>query len=155
MKNRIIIPTIISLAVGSYLGYIIFNQYKNNETISTFNEEIKVYFLQQGVYSNIENIEKNTTMISDYIYFKDNEQYKVYVGITTNSDNAQKIKQIFNNKNYDIYIKEMTILDKSFVEKLKQYDELISTTNDEAVILGILKQILSEYEMVVKSEEET
>lgn len=154
MKNRIIIPTIISLLVGSYLGYIIFNQYKNNNVENVFNENEKVYFLQQGVYSNIENIEKNTTQISDYIYFKDNEQYRVFVALTTNSDNAKKIKEIFNNKNYDIYIKEINISNKSFIEKLKQYDELISETTDEAVILGIVKQILNEYELVVKSDEE-
>lgn len=154
MKNKIIIPTIVSLLVGSYLGYIIFNQYKNNNIKTTFNENEKIYFLQQGVYSNFENIEKNTTQISDYIYFKDNEQYRVFVALTTNNDNAKKIKEIFNNKNYDIYIKEMNISNKAFIEKLKQYDELISATTDEAVILGIVKQILNEYELVVKSDEE-
>ena len=155
MKSKLIIPTIISLVVGSYLGYLIFNQYKNNTSITTFNEQQNVYFLQQGVYSSVESINENTTMISDYIYYKDNEQYKVYVGITTSSDNADKIKKIFNNKNYDIYIKEMSISDKAFIEKLKQYDELINVTTDEAVILGIVKQILNEYELVVKNGEET
>lgn len=154
MKNKIIIPTIVSLLVGSYLGYIIFNQYKNNNVENVFNENEKVYFLQQGVYSNIENIEKNTTQISDYIYFKDNEQYRVFVGLTTNNENSKKIKGIFNNKNYDIYIKEINISNRAFIEKLKQYDELISATTDEAVILGIVKQILNEYELVVKSDEE-
>jgi len=34
MKNKIIIPTILSLLVGSYLGFVIFNQYKNtSETV--------------------------------------------------------------------------------------------------------------------------
>lgn len=155
MKSKLIIPTIISLVVGSYLGYLIFNQYKNNTIIPAFNEQENVYFLQQGVYSSIESINENTKMISDYIYYKENDQYKVYVGITTNSDNAAKIKQIFNNKNYDIYIKEIPISDNAFVEKLKQYDELINATTDEAVILGIIKQILNEYELVVKNDEET
>lgn len=155
MKSKIIMPTIISLMIGSYLGYLIFNQYKNNTIETAFNEETKIYFLQQGVYSSIESINENTKLISDYIYFKDDEQYRVYVGITTNNDNANKIKQIFNNKNYDIYIKEMSISDEAFVEKLKQYDELIKATTDEAVILGIVKQILNEYELVVKNDEET
>lgn len=155
MKSKLIIPTIISLVVGSYLGYLIFNQYKNNTIIPAFNEQENVYFLQQGVYSSIESINENTKMISDYIYYKENDQYKVYVGITTSRDNAAKIKQIFNNKNYDIYIKEIPISDNAFIEKLKQYDELINATTDEAVILGIIKQILNEYELVVKNDEET
>lgn len=153
MKRKIILPTILSLLIGGYLGYLIFNQYKQNN-ITTFNESDEpIYFLQQGVYSNEESILSNTKEISDYIYFKEDDKYKVYVGITTNKENAEKISNIFKDKNIDIYIKEMGISDKAFVEKLKQYDELIKATEDQNVILGIVKQILSEYEQVVKNGE--
>ncbi len=153
MKRKIILPTILSLLIGGYLGYLIFNQYKQNN-VTTFNEsDESIYFLQQGVYSNEESILSNTKEISDYIYFKEDDKYKVYVGITTNKENAEKISNIFKDKNIDIYIKEMGISDKAFVEKLKQYDELIKATEDQNVILGIVKQILSEYEQVVKNGE--
>ena len=153
MKRKIILPTILSLLIGGYLGYLIFNQYKQYN-ITTFNEaDEPIYFLQQGVYSNEESIQSNTKEISDYIYFKEDDKYKVYVGITTNKENAEKISNIFKDKNIDIYIKEMGISDKAFVEKLKQYDELIKATEDQNVILGIVKQILSEYEQVVKNGE--
>lgn len=153
MKRKIILPTILSLLIGGYLGYLIFNQYKQNN-VTTFNESDEpIYFLQQGVYSNEESILSNTKEISDYIYFKEDDKYKVYVGITTNKENAEKISNIFKDKNIDIYIKEMGISDKAFVEKLKQYDELIKATEDQNVILGIVKQILSEYEQVVKNGE--
>lgn len=154
MKRKIIVPTILSLLIGSYLGYLIFNQYNQNNDETVFSEKREpIYFLQQGVYSNIDSINENTTGISDYIYFMEDDKYKVYVGITTNKDNANKISQIFKDKNFDIYVKEREIEDKAFVEKLKQYDELIKTTNDQNVILGLLKQILNEYEQVVKNGE--
>lgn len=154
MKRKIIIPTIFSLLIGSYLGYLIFTQYKqNNNDNSVFNENNPIYFLQQGVYSNIESIEKNTTLISDYIYTKEDDKYKVFVGLTASRENAEKISAIFTEKNYDIYIKEVNINDDAFVEKLKQYDKLIEATNDQNVILGIVKQILNEYELVVKNNE--
>ena len=153
MKRKIILPTILSLLIGGYLGYLIFNQYKQNN-VTTFSESDEpIYFLQQGVYSSEESIISNTKEISDYIYFKEDDKYKVYVGITTNKENAEKISNIFKDKNIDIYIKEMGISDKAFVEKLKQYDELIKATEDQNVILGIVKQILSEYEQVVKNGE--
>lgn len=155
MKNKIIVPTILSILIGGYLGYLIFNQYKyNNSDVTTFNEEsTPIYFLQQGVYSSIESMNENTNEISDYIYFKEDDKYKVYIGITTNKDNAEKITNIFKDKNYEIYTKEMNIEDKAFVEKLKQYDELIKASDDQNVILGLLKQILNEYEQVMKNSE--
>ena len=155
MKNKIIIPTILSILIGGYLGYLIFNQYKyNNSDVATFNEgNIPIYFLQQGVYSSIESMNENTNEISDYIYFKEDNKYKVYIGITTNKDNVEKITNIFKDKNYDIYTKEINIEDKAFIEKLKQYDELIKASEDQNVILGLLKQILNEYEQVMKNSE--
>ena len=156
MKQKIIIPTIFSLLIGGYLGYLIFTQYNRNNVDNTvFNEADTdaVYFLQQGVYSSVENIEENTKLISDYIYAKEDDKYKVYVAITTNRANADKISNIFKEKNYDIYVKEVNISDKAFVEKLKQYDQLIEASEDQNVILGIVKQILNEYELVVKNEQ--
>ena len=150
MKSKLIVPITLSIFIGSYLGFLLFKQYKNT-SVSVFNETTPIYFLQQGVYTTKESMEENTKLLSDYIYSLEDNQYRVFVAITTDSENAEKIKTIFNNKKIDIYIKEDNISDASFIEKLKQYDELIKTTNDESVIIGLLKQILSEYELVVKS----
>jgi len=150
MKSKLIVPITLSIFIGSYLGFLLFKQYKNTSQ-SVFYETTPIYFLQQGVYSTKESMESNTKLLSDYIYSLEDNQYRVFVALTTNKDNAEKIKTIFNNKQIDIYIKESSISDASFVEKLKQYDELIKTSEDESVIIGLLKQILSEYELVVKS----
>ena len=149
MKNKIIVPTILSLLIGSYLGYIIFKQYKNTSQ-SVFSETTIIYFLQQGVYSSKESMDNNTKLLNEYIYTLDNNQYRVFVSITTDKNNAEKLKAIYNNKGIDIYIKERNIEDMAFVEKLKQYDEIIKTSNDENAILELESQILNEYELVVK-----
>jgi len=150
MKNKIIIPTILSLLVGSYLGFVIFNQYKNtSETV--FSESTIIYFLQQGVYSSKESMENNTKLLSEYIYTLEENQYRTFVSITASKENAEKIKNIFNHKGIDIYIKERNIEDMAFVEKLKQYDEIIRTSTDENAIMELESQILNEYELVVKS----
>lgn len=150
MKSKLIVPITLSIFIGSYLGFLLFKQYKNTSQ-SVFNETTPIFFLQQGVYTTKESMEENTKLLNDYIYSLEDNQYRVFVAITTNNENAEKIKTIFNNKQVDIYIKESTISDASFIEKLKQYDELIKNTEDESVIIGLLKQILSEYELVVKS----
>ena len=149
MKNKIIIPSVLSLMIGSYLGFIIFRQYKTTSQ-SVFSETTTIYFLQQGVYSSKESMEDNAKLLSEYIYTLEDEQYRVFVGITTDKSNSEKIKGIFNNKGIDIYIKERNIENMAFVEKLKQYDEIIRTSNDETAILELESQILNEYELVVK-----
>lgn len=149
MKNKILIPTVLSLLIGSYLGFIVFRQYKNNsETV--FSEKTIIYFLQQGVYSTKESMEDNTKLLNEYIYTLEDNKYRVFIGITADKSNAEKIENIYKNKSIDIYIKERNILDMSFVEKLKQYDEIIRTSNDDNVILELQNQILNEYELVVK-----
>ena len=150
MKTKLIVPITLSIFIGSYLGFLLFKQYKITSQ-SVFNETIPIYFLQQGVYTKKESMEQNTKNLTDYIYSLEDEQYRVFVGITTSMENANKIKNIFNNKKIDIYIKESSVNEASFIEKLKQYDELIRATEDESVVMGILKQILGEYELVVKS----
>ncbi len=152
MKYKIIVPLILSLLIGSFLGFVIFRQYKETSK-SVFLEETPIYFLQQGVYSKKESMEENTKLLEHYIYTKENNQYRVFVSINTNKDNAEKIKTIFNDKGIDIYIKEGKIENKAFVEKLKQYDELIKASNDEQAIKEIIKQILSEYELAVKENQ--
>ena len=149
MKNKIIIPTFLSLLIGSYLGFIIFKQYKNTSQ-TVFSETTTIYFIQQGVYSSKESMINNTKLIGEYIYSFEDNQYRVFIGMTTDKSNAEKIKEIFNNKEIDTYIKERNIDDMAFVEKLKQYDEIIKSSNDDSVILELQSQILNEYELVVK-----
>lgn len=150
--KKIIVPLISSLLIGSFLGLIIFKQYKSTSE-SVFLEATTIYFLQQGVYSSKENMEKYTANLDSYIYTIEDNQYKVFVSINTIKDNASKIKEIYNNKGIDIYIKEGKIEDKAFIEKLKQYDELIKVSDDEDTTMEIVKQILSEYELVVKENQ--
>ena len=70
MKKNLI-TIIISLIAGIYMGNIMFNQYKiqDETTLPVSLEKSKtLYFLQQGVYSNKENMESNLSSFNYYIY---------------------------------------------------------------------------------------
>ncbi|MFA5602533.1 MAG: hypothetical protein WDA21_02210 [Bacilli bacterium] len=156
MKIKFIFSILLSIIIGYLFGQILFNQY-NNRVIDVFNEKNTIYFLQQGVYSNKETMETNTESINNYIYVKKNNHYKVYVGITGDSDNAEKLKEIFVNMGNDIYVKEENISNLEFIETLKQYDNLLKQTSTDTTsiddILMIEKQVLSKYEeLVLKNE---
>ena len=150
MKKSNLIPIILSLAIGIYLGNIIYTSYKNNLKLEeSFNEDNVAYILQQGVYSSKDSMNENTKNLTDYIYVLDNNKYVVFVCITSNMDNANKIKTIYNDKGIDIYIKDINISDSAFYEKLKEYDKMISNNSDNNEILNIEEQVLKEYELLM------
>ena len=83
-----------------------FKQYDGLRTIIPVNAETKtLYFIQQGVYSSIENVEKNTTSFPNYIYQQESDKYYVYIGITKYKENAEKIKEYYKQQVYITYIK--------------------------------------------------
>lgn len=151
MKLRFILPIIISILIGYGFGKIIFNNYTQNID-QVFSESSKIYLLQQGVYSSVKTMENNTTKVANYIYQKDGNYYKTYVAITKDIDNVNKLKETFKELGNDIYVKEMTVNNKPFLDMLEQYDSLISLSNDTTNVLSITKQVLTKYkEMVVDS----
>ena len=134
------------------MGNIMFNQYSNkNEDIAPASLETSktLYFLQQGVYSNKENMEKNLESFNYYIYSEKDNLYYVYVAITGNEDNLEKIQGYFSNLGYDLYVKEFTVENASFIEVLNQYEGLLKETSDEQAIKTICSQILTKYEELV------
>ena len=62
-----------------------------------------------------------------------------------------RIKVFFDQKGYDIYIKEISIDNSAFVSVVEQYDLLLNEANDDAIDT-ICNQVLSSYEELVVDE---
>ena len=152
-KNLILI--IVCLGLGIYMGYIMFDSYKKEETkpVSISSKINKLYFIQIGVYSNLGDMKQKLSNIENYTYTKENDLYHVYVGITKNEENKEKIKEYFNKLGYDTYVKEFEIENENFNEVLTQYDILLKETNDEKTIATVCNQILNKYEELVVNAE--
>lgn len=152
-KNLILI--IVCLGLGIYMGYIMFDSYKKEETkpVSISSKINKLYFIQIGVYSNLDDMKQKLSNIENYTYTKENDLYHVYVGITKNEENKKKIKEYFNKLGYDTYVKEFEIENENFNEVLTQYDILLKETNDEKTIATVCNQILNKYEELVVNAE--
>lgn len=154
MKLNTYLPLILCLTVGFFMGKLMFSQYDDKQglkLVSSASE--KVYFIQQGVYSSKESMEENTSNLTYYIYTIDNDRYYVYIGITKNEENLDKLKGYFDSLGYNIYVKEFYISSESFITVLDQYETMLSETNDSKTIGAICSQILSKYEeLVINSE---
>lgn len=154
MKFKVYFPLLLCIAVGFFMGKLMFSQYDDKQGLKLVsNTSEKLYFIQQGVYSSKESMEENTTNLAYYIYTIDNDKYYVYVGITKNEENLEKLKGYFESLGYNIYVKDFYISSEAFITVLEQYEMMLSETNDNKTIGAICSQILGKYEeLVINSE---
>ena len=94
-------------------------------------------------------MEKETIALENYVYNINENMYYVYVGITKNKDNANKIVNHYKKLGYETIIKEYEISNSNFLEQLTNYDSLLLSTNDSTVISSLISQVLAKYEEVV------
>lgn len=138
-----------ALTIGFFLSLFFIKQYDQYNGIKISNNGEELYFIQYGVFSSVESMEENTISLQNYVYNEENNQYFVYVGITKEKDNANKIVAYYKELGYDTIIKNFSITSKQFLELLVNYDSILKQTDDETAISSIINQVLMKYEEVV------
>lgn len=133
--DRYIIPILFALIMGFISAFYIYKEYKSNN----------IYYIQIGAYSSLNNLNNNLSSIANKIILKDDNLYHAYVGITTSSDNAKKIKDYYERLGKKIYIKEMKVKNDNFKIELAQYDILLKNAQSDEEIKNILETIIARY----------
>lgn len=149
MKKTLLIGLLL-IIFGFMIGNYYFSE-QNNILTSIKNIE-SFYVLQEGVYSNKNNIKKYTSDLAQKVIDQKGNQYYVYVGITKDKQVANKIKKIYEEKGYEINIKEKSIPSEEFLTNVTQFDLLIKATNSDDEILTIEEVVLANYEEIVKKQ---
>ena len=147
--KKFLIPIMLAILIGIVLAKIVFSQYDTPELQTVFNDNEEIMLLQIGVYSSKDSMKENTKKFDYYIYQEKEGLYYVYIGITQSENNLDKIKEVYQNLGYEIYVKKITIDNQSFLEVLNQYDELLTKTDDQEIIKTINGKILKKYEELV------
>lgn len=150
MKIKLIFPIVCACIIGFLFGKIMLNQYDSKASLKTvFGENNKVYFIELGTYDTKEEMEKNVINFTSYIYDNTSDKYKVYIALTQNKENVAKLEGYFKNLGYIIYVREFNVDNDIFLQKLKEYDELLSATTSAESIKTIINQTLETYEELV------
>ncbi len=149
MKKTFLL-SIIFVILGAILGIFLKSNYQD-KVISAFSEGKIYYFLQEGVYSNQEIMMENTKDLDVKLINEENNKYYVYLGITRDEENAKKIKELYKNKGYQLYIKEINLSNEEFFNNVTQFDLLIKNTEKETEILTIEEVVLANYEEIIKN----
>ena len=96
-------------------------------------------------------MEENTINLENYIYKIEDEKYYVYIGLTGDKNNIDKLNKHFKGLGYDIIVKSYYVYDEEFINLLNNFDEVIKNTEDSTVLSSIICQTLQKYEDVVNN----
>ncbi len=151
--KKYIFPIILSMVVGFYLGITLLKQYKNAQELTpVFNSGLnEIYFVRKGEYDTKESMEKAMMKFPYYIHTTKDGKYYSYLGISTNLENANKIKGYYDNLGYSTSVEKIGVSNTHFIEVLEEYDKLLTSSNNET-ISSICSQILIKYEELVINE---
>lgn len=120
----------------------IYKLYKNKET-----ETYQIYLLQVGAYKNYDNVVNMTKYLDNYYIYKENDLYKVIIGVTLNNNIYDKLINLYKIDN--VFKKSLKITNKDFYNNIKKYDILINESNDKEVLNNIIKKELIELENIL------
>lgn len=151
-KLKSILVIVLTIMIGGVIGKFFYLRYEDEVSLEVLSEGNTIYLLQYGVYSSYENMMEAGSNITDYFYYQDKDGYHIIIGITENKNNSDKIRDSYGITD-NIYIKEVKINNKEFMENLKQYDVLINDIDNKSVIINAEKQIMSKYEELVLNSE--
>lgn len=137
MKRKIL------LCLLAVLSGIIFTfLFLNNSKIYA-KEEYYLFAIQIGAYKNYDNALKESENKKGII-IKDNNYYKVYVGIYRDTDILNEMVVYYENNKVPVIIKSINV-DKSFYKEISQYEKVFRETNNMEVKEKIRISILNSY----------
>ena len=113
----------------------IFGLYKRKSVVKN-----KYYLLQVGAYKNYDSISKKTKEYENYLVLKEEDLYKLYIGVTKDKEVYKKLVKLYASTS-SIYKKEITLSNQKFDDTLTKYDSLIKNSED-----------IKEINLVIKSE---
>lgn len=113
----------------------IFGLYKRKSVVKN-----KYYLLQVGAYKNYDSISKKTKEYENYLVLKEEDLYKLYIGVTKDKEVYKKLVNLYASTS-SIYKKEITLSNQKFDDTLTKYDSLIKNSDD-----------IKEINLVIKSE---
>lgn len=138
--KKYLFPIIVAIILGYLCANYVLALYEEEK------QENTIYFLQVGAYKNKESIKDEFNNINNKLTLKEDNKYYTYIGITSSIKEANHIKKVYKDNNIDVYIKEKSIYNNSFLTELEQYDILLNTRNDFNEINSVLETILAVYE---------
>ena len=146
LMKKTMLLAVIFVVLGAVCGNYLYK--KAPDTVSVFQTNQTFYFLQEGIYTSKDIMQENVGDLMNKLVVLEDNKYYVYVGITMDQDNANKIKKIYENMGYQIYIKKMTLDNEEFASNVSQFDLLVQDSDTDEDVLTVEEVVLANYEQI-------
>lgn len=140
--KKVFITIIMAILLGCVFAFFFFKDNNKKEVVSTYPTITTGYAFQVGVYRNLDNAKKEANKYVSGTIITDNEFNRVYIGLGKNLIVLDKLKEYYNSKNINYYMRRIDI-PKDFSETFNMYEQVLRDTNDIDIIS---KQFLKEYQ---------
>ncbi|MDD2504902.1 MAG: hypothetical protein PHF21_01365 [Bacilli bacterium] len=137
------IPYLLSLVIGTFFGYILFQEPEFNIE-EVFAKTLTVKAFQIGVFNNKEGAEEFQKKYLDSIIYEDDGVYRVFYSILTKDKVISRMEKYLKKENINYYIKIITITDSHLIQAIEEYEETMLNGSDN-VLKSINKLIMSNY----------
>lgn len=145
-KNKVVL-VLSAIILGYIFSNLMFSEY-NKKIDSVFAISTKAYFLKYNEYQDLEAMTKDTKSLSEFLYIREQNKYKVYLGISKKKKNINKIKGIYQKMKINTNIEQRVIFSNDFINAINQYDTLVASINDQKTLLNINQKILNNYKQM-------
>lgn len=134
---KIIIKRIILvLLIALFFSFLIFKAYHADEK-----EYKEISILQAGAYKSYDNVIKNTRHFENFIVFKEDNLYKIFIAVSQNDEIFNKLKNLYAS-NIQTFKKTIKVNNKDFIKKIDNYDKIIKNTENKTNINIVTKESL-------------
>ncbi len=148
--KKYFVSILLGLVIGFFLSKTLLNEYDGYKEIKTVSSVgINAYFIKYGSFNTLDELEKKTISLTNYIFVEQDGKFDVYIGITTNEDTRSKLMEYFKSLGYDVSYDEFVITSEEYIDYLNNAEKLLENTNDLSVLGEVSSQILSKYEELV------
>lgn len=122
---------VFSCLIGATLAGIFFLSIKDKAEAKSVPV---IYAFQVGVFKNLSNAESYKNNYSYAKVIKDQDLYRVFIGVTLN--NMDLLKSLFDKQGYNYYIKEIKVSDE-MIDNITKYDKLLiqAVENNQNLLL--------------------
>ncbi len=146
MKKSFLISIGLTILLGAFFGKMLYGKY---ETETVMVDEDVFYLLQYGVYTNLEEAQKEQKKMNPSLLVQEEEKYYLYLGMSLQEKLLQKVKNDYDKENIVTYIKKTPLWNDTFKNHLSQWDVLLKNANTKEEVHSICEVVLADYEETV------
>ena len=132
-------PFVVSIILGFIFGRYVYKTYINN--LYDALRSSKLYLVEKGEYNSVNEMRGDNDNI-DYVYYKDNDKYKMVVGITKDYDNVKKIESLYDG---DLSVLEYYIANDNIDSRQDEYEKELFYASEINDVKEAVNNILNLY----------